>query len=379
MNRRIYGIVLQLFVLAVVACFILFLFNTTATNLSRAGITTGFGFLNQPAGFDIGFSFLPYNSSDTYLKVFVIGALNTLFVSALSICICTVIGFVFGIAQLSENKLTVFMAKFYVETIRNIPLLLHVVFWYFIILNIFPSVSGSWSIFDLSYINKRGLYLPSFNFMLGTIGSICFVAFIIISVVLRIRNKRRYYQVTGKRKGVFLFVLLLTLASASILWLLGGMDVAIQLPEAGKFNISGGINIVPELFALVIGLSLYHGAFVAEYVRAGLLSVDKGQVEAAHALGLTPWRTMREVIVPQALRVIIPSYINNNLNVFKNSSLGAAIAFPELVNVFLGTSLNQTGNAVEIVLMAMLFYFTISMIISLILNIYNRRVQIIER
>ena len=157
------------------------------------------------------------------------------------------------------------------------------------------------------------------------------------------------------------------------------LKVDVVLPHAGKFNISGGVYIVPELFALVIGLSLYHGAFVAEYVRGGLLSVDQGQTEAAYASGLTPWRTMREIIMPQAMKVIIPSYISNNLNVFKNSSLGAAIAFPELVNVFLGTSLNQTGSAVEIVLMSMLFYFSISIIISITLNIYNRRIQIIER
>lgn len=379
MNRRTYGIILQLVTLVVVVCCAYFLFQTTSHNLAKAQITTGFGFLSQPSGFDIGFSFIPYDSSDTYLRVFVVGALNTLFVSALSIFFCTIIGFVFGVAQLSSNKLTVFMAKLYVETVRNIPLLLHIVFWYFIILHVFPSVAKSWQILDLSYINQRGLYLPSVGFTLSTISSIFLSGFIVCFAVWAIKNKRRHYALTGKRKSVFPIVFLFTVIIAIGLWSFGLLRADVELPIVGKFNISGGIYIVPELFALVIGLSLYHGAFFAEYVRAGLLSVDKGQTEAAYASGLTPWRTMREIIIPQAMKVIIPSYISNNLNVFKNSSLGAAIAFPELVNVFLGTSLNQTGNAVEIVLMSMLFYFTISMIISIVLNIYNRRIQIIER
>ncbi|MDV7105783.1 ABC transporter permease subunit [Vibrio sp. TH_r3] len=379
MNKRIYGIILQITILAIVACFIYFIFKTTSDNLTKSGIATGFGFLNQPAGFDIGFSFLDYDSSDTYLKVFIIGILNTLFVSAASILFCTLLGFFFGIAQLSDNPLTVFMAKLYVETVRNIPLLLHVVFWYFIILNAFPSVSESWNLFELFFMNQRGLYLPSVEFSMETAVSVCFFIYVFLITAFKIKEKRRYVKKTGKRKIIFPFILLMAFIPGFILWYFDWITIQIQIPEAERFNIFGGIYIVPELFALVIGLSLYHGAFVAEYVRAGLQSVDKGQTEAALALGLSSWRTMREIIVPQGLKVIIPSYINNSLNVFKNSSLGAAIAFPEVVNVFLGTTLNQTGNAVETVLMAMLFYFVVSMLVSFILNMYNRRVQVIER
>jgi len=379
MSKRTYGIILQLAVVVIVAFSLYFLFKTTTENLTNAGIATGFGFLNQSAGFDIGFSFIPYDSSNTYFRVFVVGILNTLFVSILSIFICTVIGFFFGIAQLSTNKLTVFMARFYIETIRNIPLLLHIVFWYFIILHLFPSILESWSLFDYIYLNKRGLYLPSTDFILGTINTVIACSFVVVAVVLKINKNKRHYQLTGKKKSVLPFLFFLVLITAGVLWFFDIIQVDVHLPKVGKFNITGGIYIVPEMFALVIGLSLYHGAFVAEYVRAGLESVDRGQAEAAYSFGLSRWRTMREIIIPQAMRVIIPSYISNNLNVFKNSSLGAAIAFPELVNVFLGTSLNQTGNSVEIVLMAMLFYFTVSMIISILLNFYNRRIQIIER
>jgi len=379
MNKRIYGIILQIVILAIVVGLAYFLFQTTSDNLARAEITTGFGFLNQPSGFDIGFSFIPYDSSDTYLRVFTVGILNTLFVSVLSIFFCTIIGFLFGVAQLSTNKLTVFMAKLYVETVRNIPLLLHIVFWYFIILHVFPSVSDSWRFLDLSYVNQRGLYLPSVGFILGTIGTILMSLLIVFSIFFAVKRKRQHYALTGKRKSIFPNLFLLTAIIILGLWCVDILNFDIELPRAGKFNITGGLYIVPELFALVIGLSLYHGAFFAEYVRSGLLSVDKGQTEAAYASGMAPWRTMREIIIPQAMKVIIPSYISNNLNIFKNSSLGAAIAFPELVNVFLGTSLNQTGNAVEIVLMSMLFYFTVSMIISIVLNIYNRRIQLIER
>ena len=379
MNRRTYGLILQLVTLTVVACFAYFLFQTTSYNLAKAQITTGFGFLSQPSGFDIGFSFIPYDSSDTYLRVFIVGVLNTLFVSVVSIFFCTLIGFVFGVAQLSSNKLTVFMAKLYVESVRNVPLLLHIVFWYFIILHLFPSVSDSWKFLDMTYINQRGLYLPNVDFVMGGTSTLFLSLAIVCSLVWSVKKKKQYYALTGKRKSVMPLVFLLAGIAVTGLWFFNFLNIEVALPNAGKFNISGGINIVPELFALVIGLSLYHGAFFAEYVRAGLLSVDKGQTEAAYASGLTPWRTMREIIIPQAMKVIIPSYISNNLNIFKNSSLGAAIAFPELVNVFLGTSLNQTGNAVEIVLMSMLFYFSISMIISITLNIYNRRIQIIER
>lgn len=379
MDKRTYGIIIQIAILAIVVGLAYFLFQTTSDNLARAEITTGFGFLNQPSGFDIGFSFIPYDSSDTYLKVFTVGILNTLFVSVLSIFFCTIIGFVFGIAQLSSNKLTVFMAKFYVETVRNIPLLLHIVFWYFLILHVFPSVSDSWKFLNLSYVNQRGLYLPSVGFILGTLGTILLSILIVFSILFAVKRKKQHYVLTGKRKSIFPSLFLLTTTIFLGLWCVDILNFDIDFPKVGKFNITGGLNIVPELFALVIGLSLYHGAFFAEYVRSGLLSVDKGQTEAAYASGMTPWRTMREIIIPQAMKVIIPSYISNNLNIFKNSSLGAAIAFPELVNVFLGTSLNQTGNAIEIVLMSMLFYFTVSMIISITLNIYNRRIQLIER
>lgn len=368
MNRAQTKVMMQVITLALAGLAIYSISVTTQSNLERIGIASGFGFLSEPSGFEIGFTLWDHSRTSTYLDVFWVGVGNSLLASAFAIALCSLIGLVVGIAQLSTNKLTAVLARTYVEIFRNVPLLLNIFFWYFVTLNMFPSVANTLTLSDTVFLNQRGLFLPTLAFESGAVWWLFAAAFVLAIAVGFGR---------GALKG--LGVLFLSLAAIAGLIATGVIPATVQLPAPTRFNISGGFEIVPELFALIVGLSIYHGAFVAEYVRGGILSVSKGQTEAAQSTGLSNWQTLRLVVIPQAMRVIIPPYISNNLNVLKNSSLGAAIAFPELVNVFAGTSLNQTGKAIEIILMVMAFYFTMSMLISLILNVYNKRVQLVER
>ncbi|WP_371227968.1 amino acid ABC transporter permease [Roseovarius sp. 2305UL8-3] len=354
-----------------------FLIITTKSNLDATGMSSGFGFLEEKSGFEVAFSLIDYSGDNTYWRVFLVGITNTLLASVISIIGCTVIGFLVGIALLSRNSLTAGVARIYVETFRNVPLLLNILFWYFVILNLFPRVADSFEFGNFAYLNQRGFYLPAIE--TTGLGRLILLAIISLTTVAVFTYSKRQKELKGF--GIFRtgWIFLISVVLIALFMVVGIIPTEIELPTKTRFNISGGVSIIPELFALVIGLSIYHGAFVAEYVRGGLLAVSKGQSEAALSTGLSDWHTMRLVILPQAMRVIIPPYISNNLNVVKNSSLGAAIAFPELVNVFAGTSLNQTGRAIEIVLMVMLFYCIISMLISLVMNIYNAKVQINER
>ena len=362
---------MQIITLVIVGLAIYSIAATTQANLERIGISSGFGFLSEPSGFQIGFTLWDYSRTSTYLDVFWVGVGNSLLASFFAIALCTIIGLVIGIAQLSSNKLTSVLARTYVEIFRNVPLLLNIFFWYFVTLNIFPKVADSLSISEMVFLNQRGLFLPTLVFEdgVGSVVAWLFGLAFFVAIVL------------GFLRGILLGMgaLCASLIAMAGLIAVGLLPAIVEVPAPTRFNISGGFEIVPELFALILGLSIYHGAFVAEYVRGGILSVPKGQSEAAHSTGLSNWQTLRFVVIPQSLRVIIPPYISNNLNVLKNSSLGAAIAFPEVVNVFAGTALNQTGKAIEIILMVMLFYFTMSMLISLVLNVYNKRVQMVER
>ena len=371
MTRKQTKVMMQIITLILVGLAIYSIAATTQANLERIGIASGFDFLSEPSGFEIGFTLWDFSRTSTYLDVFWVGIANSLLASFFAIIFCTIIGLVIGIAQLSSNKLTAVLARIYVEIFRNVPLLLNIFFWYFVTLNMFPLVAESFSLSDTVFLNQRGLFLPTLVFEDG-VGSI---------VAWLVGLAFAWAIVLGFLRGFFGAVALLCLCLLGIAGLIAGgvLPATVEVPAPTRFNINGGFEIVPELFALILGLSIYHGAFVAEYVRGGILSVPKGQSEAAISTGLSHWQTLRFVVIPQSLRVIIPPYISNNLNVLKNSSLGAAIAFPELVNVFAGTALNQTGKAIEIILMVMVFYFTMSMLISLVLNVYNKRVQLVER
>ncbi|MBZ2167663.1 MULTISPECIES: amino acid ABC transporter permease [Marinobacter] len=355
------------------------LVDNTLSNMESRGISTGFGFLEESAGFGIIMSLVPYDATMSYGRTFLVGLTNTLLVSAMGVVAATILGFIIGVARLSSNWLVAKLALVYVEVIRNIPLLLQIFFWYFAVLAALPSPRQSVEVGGSAFLNNRGLYVPDpvtqdgFGLVWGAI------AVAIAAVIgLRIWAKKRQLA-TGKifptfKVGVSILVLLPVLA-----YFVAGSPLEWDVPALKGFNFRGGITIIPELAALWLALSLYTASFIAEIVRSGILSVSKGQTEASKALGLPNSLTLRLVVIPQAMRVIIPPLTSQYLNLVKNSSLATAIGYPDLVAVFMGTTLNQTGQAVEVVAITMAVYLTISLLISLFMNIYNRAVAIKER
>ena len=349
-------------------------------NLARARIASGFGFWNQPAGFDISQTLIPYSSqASTYGQAFWVGLLNTLLVAGLGIIFATILGFIVGIARLSKNWLLSRVATGYVEIIRNLPLLLQLLFWYNAVLKALPELRDSLAVPGGIFINNRGLFLPEplpqsgFNvvliaFFLGILGSIGYAHW-----------ARRRQERTGQQAPVLWVTLGLVFGLPLVIFAALGFPLEWSFPEKARFNIRGGIEIVPEFAALLFGLSIYTAAFIAEVVRAGILAVSHGQTEAAFSLGLRPGPTLRLVVIPQAMRVIIPPLTSQYLNLTKNSSLAVAIGYPDLVQVFTGTVLNQTGQAVEVVAITMAVYLFISLVTSFAMNIYNQRMALVER
>jgi len=353
--------------------------NNTLENLERQGIASGFDFLNRTAGFSISMSLIPYEEAHTYGRAFVVGLLNTLLVSALGILLATIVGFIMGIARLSPNWLLAKIAAAYVEILRNIPLLLQLFFWYFGILRQLPSPRDSVQVFESFFLNIRGLYFPEplpqpgFWWVPGALG----VAVAATVILKRWATKRQL--ATGEQFPVLWTSLAMLIGLPLVAAVLTGFPLKWDYPSLQGFNFRGGIQLIPEFVALLLALSIYTSAFIAEIVRAGILSVSKGQTEAAYALGLRPNLTLRLVIIPQALRVIIPPLTSQYLNLTKNSSLAAAIAYPDLVLVFAGTVLMQTGQAVEIIAITMAVYLTLSLLISAFMNWYNARIALVER
>jgi len=355
------------------------LIGNTLSNMESRGISTGFGFLDETAGFGIIMSLIPYDATMSYGRTFLVGLTNTLLVSAMGIVAATILGFVLGVARLSSNWLVAKVALVYIEVIRNIPLLLQIFFWYFAVLSNLPSPRQSVEVGNALFLNNRGLYFPEpvtqdgFGLVWGGV----LVAIVAVMAIRRWAKKRQL--ATGQifptfKVGVSILILLPLLA-----YVLAGQPLTWDVPALKGFNFGGGITIIPELAALWIALSLYTASFIAEIVRSGILSVSKGQTEASKALGLPNGLTLRLVVIPQAMRVIIPPLTSQYLNLVKNSSLATAIGYPDLVAVFMGTTLNQTGQAVEVVAITMAVYLTISLLISLFMNIYNRAVAIKER
>jgi general L-amino acid transport system permease protein len=383
-DPRVRGFAYQAILVAVVG-FILYEAATNAiTNLRRAGIARGFGFLNNTSGFDVAQTLIAYSSStSTYFEAFLVGLLNTLVVSAIGIVIATILGFVIGIARLSNNWLVAKLATIYVEVIRNLPLLLQLLFWYYAVLASLPQPRESVRVGTWAFLNTRGLFLPKPLYdgrawlILAALG-VGVVATVAIWTWARREQERtgRQFPVGVTALGL---IIGLPLASWAVLAVTGGSPITFDVPEQSRFNLRGGMQLFPEFVALLAGLSIYTAAFIAEVVRAGILSVSKGQTEAAHSLGLRPGATLRLVVVPQAMRVIVPPLTNQYLNLTKNSSLAVAIGYPDLVQVFMGTVLNQTGQAVEVVLITMAVYLTISLATSSAMNLYNRRMAIVER
>ncbi|MES9845209.1 MAG: amino acid ABC transporter permease [Candidatus Sedimenticola sp. PURPLELP] len=356
-----------------------YLFTNTLHNLEQRGISTGFGFLSQEAGFGILQSLIPFDETHTYGRTFFVGLINTILISVLGIILATLIGFVMGVARLSRNWLIAKIATVYVETFRNIPLLLQIMFWYFAVLQPLPRPKQSLSIGESFFLNNRGFYLPSPVYEQGFwLVSAAFVV-AVIAIVFIARWARRRQEATGQQFHTVYVSLALIIGLPLLAFLAMGMPLAWDYPALKGFNFKGGMVIIPELAALLLALSIYTGAFIAEAVRSGILAVSHGQTEAAYAVGLRPSITLRLIIIPQALRVIIPQLTSQYLNLTKNSSLATAIGYPDLVAVFAGTTLNQTGQAVEVIAMTMGVYLTISLAISLFMNWYNKRKQLVER
>ncbi len=353
--------------------------TNAADNLARARIATGFGFWNSTAGFDISQHLIPYTTQSTYGRAFWVGLLNTLLVSFLGIILATIIGFTIGVLQLSKNVLVAKLARGYVEVIRNLPLLLQLLFWYNAVLKALPVLRDSISIPGGMFLNNRGLFLPKPVFAPGFEAvPVALVLGIAGAIGFRIWARRRQ-ALTGQQAPVFTIGALLILVPPLLALVLTGFPVSFDFPEMGRFNISGGIEILPEFAALLFGLSIYTAAFIAEVVRAGIQAVSHGQTEAAYSLGLRPGPTLRLIVIPQAMRVIVPPLTNQYLNLTKNSSLAVAIGYPDLVQIFTGTVLNQTGQAVEVVTITMAVYLTISLVTSGLMNLYNRRIALVER
>lgn len=378
-NPRIQGWVAQIALLAGVVCFFIYIFHNTQVNLQAHDIHTGFGFLNQPAGFGIIQSLIPYTPADTYGRTFVVGLLNTIMISALGIIFATIVGLIVGLARLSHNWLIAKLAAIYIETFRNIPLLLQVFFWYFAVVENLPSPRQSLHLGQVAFFNIRGVYLPEPVFGPGS--GYVFGA-LVVAIAAVVWLKRWAYQ-RRMRTGqpfptVWVSIALLVLLPL-ITFVAVGSPLSWSLPKLQGFNFTGGLTVIPELIALVIALTVYTASSIAEIVRSGILSVSHGQTEAASSLGLRRNLTMRLVVLPQALRVIIPPLTSQYLNLTKNSSLATAIGYPDLVNVFAGTTLNQTGQAVVIIAMTMAVYLTISLTISLFMNWYNHSKRLIER
>lgn len=373
------GRVFQGVVLAAIIAFFAFIINNTLNNLEVRGISTGFGFLNQEAGFGIIQSLIEYNETHTYGRTFVVGILNTLLVSLVGIFFATILGFLMGIGRLSNNWLISKLAAIYIETFRNIPLLLQIFFWYFAVLGVMPHPRESMSWGELVFLNVRGLYIPDPQFSdgIGYVLASIFLTLVGIWFLRRWAHKRQ--DDTGQQFPVFYTALAALILIPSIVYLLSGTTTTWDVPALKGFNFKGGITILPEFTALLLALVIYTAAFIAEIVRAGLQSVPKGQLEASRALGLKNNQMLRLVVIPQAMRVIIPPLTSQYLNLVKNSSLATAIGYPDLVAIFAGTTLNQSGQAIEIIFMVMAVYLTISLVISLIMNIYNKRMALVER
>jgi len=369
-------------VIAITFIFGFFAYNASV-NMDNRGIDFGLRFLGEESSFDIQFSLIEYSGASSYARAYLVGLLNTILVASIGIFFATIIGVVVGISRLSSNYLIYKVSEWYIEIFRNIPLLLQLFFWYFAVLRLLPLPQDTEAFLGVSYLTIKGWYVPAFiwnNFSIFLSS--------IIAVIVSIIFIRSYARKLQENEGTQLPVLLISLGILIILpflsFLIGGVTLIFDHPELIQlsdtiYGFRGGVSIPPELMALAAALSLYTATFIAECVRAGIMGVGKGQKEAAGSLGLTPGQTLKLVVMPQALRIIIPPTTNQYLNLTKNSSLAAAIAYPDLVLVFAGTAMMQTGRAIEIVSITMLTYLSLSIAISIFMNWYNKKIAIKEK
>ena len=370
-------VLLQALVLAALVLGMIWLVANVQSNLERQNINSGFGFLSERAGFGINQTLIDYSEDDNFGRVLAVGLLNTLLVSVLGIVLATIIGFSLGVARLSNNWLINKIAMVYVEIFRNVPLLLQIMFWYFGVLRNLPSPRRAASVGDAVFLSNRGIMLPAVEMAAGALWYGLAIAASIAGLIWLRKRAMRALLSEGRVLPVWRpFVILVGLAFG-VAALFGGWPFSLDVPVLRGFNYRGGISVLPEFAALLLALSLYTAAFIAEIVRAGIEAVNKGQREAAAALGLPESSALRLVVIPQALRVIIPPLTSQYLNLTKNSSLAVAIAYPDIVSVFAGTTLTQVGQAVEIIFITMMIYLSLSLLTSWAMNRYNARMALV--
>ena len=360
-----------------VALFIAFIVVNTKANLERAGLDAGYGFLWDTSAFDINQRLVPYDSTSTYGRAFIVGGLNTVLVASMGVVAATAIGFMAGVLRLSRNYLISRIVTVYVEFTRNVPLLLQIIFWWVIILAL-PRVRDSIQVGGAFYLNNRGVFMPAPVFEPGSAALLIGFVAGVTATVLVSRWSRARQDATGRKFPVGWTGLGLVVGLPLVLFFITGRPIGLDMPEMGRFNLKGGFNVTPELVALWLALSTYTGAFISEIVRGGILSVSKGQSEAAGALGLPYGLTLRKVILPQALRAIVPPLTSQYLNLTKNSSLAVAIGYQDLVSVG-DTILNQSGQALEVISIYMIIYLSLSLLTSTFMNWYNGRIALVER
>ncbi len=378
-NQKVRGFLFQLLTVIGLVAFLWYIGSNTMHNIEQRGINTGFEFLGNTAGFGIYETPISFKETDTHARVFLVGLSNTFIISIVGIIFATLLGLIVGVLRLSDNWLIKKMATAYIDIFRNVPILLQILFWYNVVLKMLPSPRDSLEFAGNIYLNNRGLNIPQHDMNSTTIAVMLgfVLAFVAIFIVNKWSTKKQ--EQTGKGSPVFLIGAGLLLVIPVVAYFIGGASFNFENPTLKGFNFRGGKTITPEFLALTFALVIYTATFIAEAVRSGIEAVSKGQKEAAASLGLTPYQSLKLVILPQAVRIAIPPTINQYLNLVKNSSLAAAIGYPELVTVFAGTSLNQVGQAIEIIAITMLVYLVISLVISAVLNWFNHTMKIKER
>jgi len=370
-NRSLRAAVIQALVVIIVISIGYYLVSNVIDNLRQMELSFGFDFVNATAGFDVSWSLIPYDPSMSYGRVYLVGIVNTLLLSVFIIAVSTLLGFVVGILRLSKNLLVAQFSRWYVEFFRNVPLLIQIVFWFIVVFSTLPPPRQGYSFLGLFFLNNRGFYFPQPVFEPGFAWTGVTALAALAGAVILIKWSRSYRRRTGKSVRFYYTSLLVLLAGVTAVFLLTGKPLHWAIPELTGFNFEGG-GFIPTAFAAAfISMTIYRSASIGETVRAGIQSIDRGQIEAAAAIGFPPAKTLWFIVIPQAARAILPPLINLWLTIVKESSLAVAIGFPELVSVFMQTSLNQTGRAIEIVIMVMGFYMCASLTISFFLNLYN--------
>ncbi len=378
-DKETRSIIVQFIALALILLFFVYIINNAIENMATLGKDINFSFLFQPASYDINQYLIPYDSTSSHFTALLVGLINTLLVAVTGIILATVLGFLLGVMRLSNNWLTQKVSYCYIEYVRNVPVLVHILIVYGFIIFSLPKPKQSLSLGDTFFLNNRGMQSPSAEFLplFWAVVGVC-VAGVVFAIWYR-RKAKRLQDETGKVSPVFWVSLGAIIGAPTIAYFLLGSPIVWEVPVYKGFNFKGGMVIRPEFIALWLALSLYTAAFIGEIVRAGIVAVNYGQTEAASALGLQPSRTLQLIVIPQALRVIIPPLNSQYLNLTKNSSLAIAIGYMDIVGTIGGISLNQTGREMECMLIVMLIYFILSMIISSIMNWFNNRIKLVER